>query len=770
MPNLPNLPNLPNGANMSNVATDLLDAADKHVPTLGLNARRKFFHGLAVVMFVPGVAIDPAFTHLSFSAAFALFTFAEYVRYFAIYPFGAAVHLFMNEFLDHKDSGTAILSHFYLLTGCAGSLWLEGPSMLLQFTGILTLGLGDAAASIVGRRLGIHRWSPTSSKTVEGSLAFVASVFTAALLLRLVGVVEAFSNVRYLFVAAISAVLEALSDQNDNLTLPLYMWSSASEGAERRMSGRDGWGDVEQPSSPVRPLLSSPLLVYVAIHRLPLDRQHPQSIPPQPFSERPRATGYMVQKRSISRKLNRPSTAPAGDAQVILPSVSSGQANTAGELSSERSSSADGAFPNLSEPKFTHRDAVYAMHTLLEDDADFPSGSLEQPRTTVSLRGANLPTTIAGDNLSSSDKTDYDWATFITAYSIGRWDPHKTPNPPRSCQHLSETFRRFPLAEPAKIVDQETVEPLSSKSLTDLPKGTPENIVPGSSNKIGERPSGVSFPPSSSDLNASPTVPHKPRPPFPLQLVLPAHRMRNSISTSFPNSSANQPSSSSISNVDVHATVATMRWAAARVDISPLALPSPEHELTDPMRGVTATIPGSHSKESNLNNDYAITPGGTRRSRLSDFWEGTTDIENGATGLSQLATVQASPSDPVADRKAVEDLHPNGDTSTIPVQNPVSLPAPTNASLSLLVAPPATAPVLQEARSTPMVTTDYFGDVRPAIQASVNPPQPPPISAPLSAPSTQVLMRTDNAIPESGASTVPALPRRLCLTRQTSSC
>ena len=145
MPTLPNLPNLPNGANMTNVATDLLDAADKHVPTLSLNARRKFFHGLAVLMFIPGVAIDvsvwslfdekihtengllqPAFTHLSFGAAFALFIFLEYVRYFAIYPFGAALHVFMNEFLDHKDSGTAILSHFYLLTGCAGSLWLDG--------------------------------------------------------------------------------------------------------------------------------------------------------------------------------------------------------------------------------------------------------------------------------------------------------------------------------------------------------------------------------------------------------------------------------------------------------------------------------------------------------------------------------------------------------------------------------------------------------------------------------------------------------------------
>ena len=93
-----------------------------------------------------------------------MFTFAEYVRYFAIYPFGAALHVFVNDFLDHKDSGTAILSHFYLLTGCAGSLWLDGyaqkfllpgmfidvisrPSKLLQFTGILALGLGDAAVS-----------------------------------------------------------------------------------------------------------------------------------------------------------------------------------------------------------------------------------------------------------------------------------------------------------------------------------------------------------------------------------------------------------------------------------------------------------------------------------------------------------------------------------------------------------------------------------------------------------------------------------------------
>jgi hypothetical protein len=43
---------------LTNVATDLLDAADKHVPTLSLNARRKSFHALAFFMFVPGIIFD----------------------------------------------------------------------------------------------------------------------------------------------------------------------------------------------------------------------------------------------------------------------------------------------------------------------------------------------------------------------------------------------------------------------------------------------------------------------------------------------------------------------------------------------------------------------------------------------------------------------------------------------------------------------------------------------------------------------------------------
>lgn len=99
-------------------------------------------------------------------------------------------------------------------------------------------------ASIVGKRIGNHRWSPGTFKTLEGSAAFVFSIVVCAWALRLCGVVEAFDvifyrcailvmfsfifyqAIRYTVVVSISAGLEALSDQNDNLTLPLYMWTA----------------------------------------------------------------------------------------------------------------------------------------------------------------------------------------------------------------------------------------------------------------------------------------------------------------------------------------------------------------------------------------------------------------------------------------------------------------------------------------------------------------------------------------------------------------
>ncbi|KAF8656850.1 hypothetical protein AX16_002397 [Volvariella volvacea WC 439] len=653
--------NLPNGTNVSNVATDLLDAADKHVPTLRLNARRKFFHALAIVMFVPGVGIDPAFTHLSFSAAFALFTFAEYIRYFAVYPFGAAVHVFMNEFLDHRDSGTAILSHFYLLTGCAGAVWLEGPSQLLQFSGILALGVGDALASVVGKRMGVHRWMSSTAKTVEGSIAFTLSIVLSAWLLRLVGFAEAFSTLRYTGVVGLCSMLEAFSDQNDNLTLPLP--STAPDKVHHRWLPSLSAADL--PSQ--RPLLPSDFCPHL------LDSQQ---------ALRPSSPMHSV---------------AGGDPDCILASPS--------------------PVPSSSQP-----------------------GSSIQDSTS----------TRTDDMRPSISHSDCDWATFVSAYANGRWDPHRTPNPPRSCwPGLSRTYASIPdmraHAQQHAAVPRELDLPLLNES-----DSVQAHTAPSDS------PSSASPPNTQLPLPLVTAAPKRFRPSVPLNLHLPAYRIRNSFSNSSAslgqmNESPQSGTISQLSSNEVQTTVATMRWAAARVDLSPLALPSPEHELTDPMRGVTATIPGSHPQDVPTY-DAVSSPVGTRKPRLAEFWQGTQDVDETES--------------PACRKWEPMNISPDSENPSLPLSDPLPHSGPDSLTANSLPTSltrlpstcPASAPLLPSHTETDSSQNDYFGD--PTTQHGD--------AFAASTVRETASARSTSPLPDYGTMSVPALPRRVCLTRQTS--
>ena len=187
---------------------------------VSVNGRRKFFHALAVLLFVPGIAWDPAFMHVAFSAALALFVLCEYLRYCAVFPLGAMLHFFLSQFLDSKDCGLVILSHAYLLTGCAAGVWIESQSRITQQLGVLVLGVGDSVASIVGRQYGRIHW-PLSSKTVEGTLGFVVSMTASVMVLRMLRLVEAFHTGALCAIMTLLAVIEGVSEQNDNLVLPL---------------------------------------------------------------------------------------------------------------------------------------------------------------------------------------------------------------------------------------------------------------------------------------------------------------------------------------------------------------------------------------------------------------------------------------------------------------------------------------------------------------------------------------------------------------------
>lgn len=60
----------------------------------------------------------------------------------------------MTSFLDERDKGALAVTHTYLLTGCALPLFLSSVSCSHSgvLAGVLSVGVGDAVASIIGSR------------------------------------------------------------------------------------------------------------------------------------------------------------------------------------------------------------------------------------------------------------------------------------------------------------------------------------------------------------------------------------------------------------------------------------------------------------------------------------------------------------------------------------------------------------------------------------------------------------------------------------------
>ncbi|KAJ8470505.1 hypothetical protein OPV22_024848 [Ensete ventricosum] len=193
---------------------------------------RKYYHLVAVLMFLPALLFQPTFLDLAFGAAFAVFLVLEMIRVWKIWPLGNIVHQFMNAFTDHRDSEVLIVSHFSLLLGCALPKWMSSglnDRPLAPFAGILSLGIGDTMASVVGHKYGVLRWSKTGKKTIEGTAAGITSVLAAcSILLPLLastGYVLSQHWLSLLMAVTVSGLLEAYTAQLDNAFIPLVFYS-----------------------------------------------------------------------------------------------------------------------------------------------------------------------------------------------------------------------------------------------------------------------------------------------------------------------------------------------------------------------------------------------------------------------------------------------------------------------------------------------------------------------------------------------------------------
>ncbi|XP_030385369.1 dolichol kinase [Scaptodrosophila lebanonensis] len=194
---------------------------------------RKIFHLLIDLVFIPGIVYQCALLYISTGIALAVFTVLELFRLLEVPPFAARLKDAFNSFKDEKDAGRLALTPFCLLIGCSLPIWLTpcpcdavaAGNTLALLSGILAVGVGDTAASVVGSKLGRIKWGK-SNRSVEGTIAFVVSVLLATLLLQLTGFLPMtqakwFATV---FAALNTGLVEAFTDQVDNLVLPLIFY------------------------------------------------------------------------------------------------------------------------------------------------------------------------------------------------------------------------------------------------------------------------------------------------------------------------------------------------------------------------------------------------------------------------------------------------------------------------------------------------------------------------------------------------------------------
>lgn len=191
---------------------------------------RKWFHLIAICLFLPVTIVAPQFMSLSYAIALAVLAILENMRQFLPIQCQEFYLQYLDPQKDHQDN--LIISHMALILGCAMPLWMyeciaasmnsetlmtSGVSslLLLPLFGILVLGVGDSLGALVGTKFGKTKWPFANvSRTLEGSAAMWMGMAACCVLLGI--------PVRaWVPAVTFTTLLEAVTTQIDNLVLPL---------------------------------------------------------------------------------------------------------------------------------------------------------------------------------------------------------------------------------------------------------------------------------------------------------------------------------------------------------------------------------------------------------------------------------------------------------------------------------------------------------------------------------------------------------------------
>lgn len=184
-----------------------------------LNTSRKVWHFLILLLISQPFQIDPEFVKISLAGTIVLFLCVEYLRYLKLEPFGGFLDSRLRSFADFRDEkGPLIISYIYLIVGIATPLLIDNSPF-----GLISLGVGDSLASIIGGKWGKTGW-PGTGKTMEGTAAFfVGTSITSLLFKQYLGYFKDISAASLVLVCGLSGILEGNSVLNDNILIPAFM-------------------------------------------------------------------------------------------------------------------------------------------------------------------------------------------------------------------------------------------------------------------------------------------------------------------------------------------------------------------------------------------------------------------------------------------------------------------------------------------------------------------------------------------------------------------
>ncbi|BFY98422.1 hypothetical protein BsWGS_01462 [Bradybaena similaris] len=190
---------------------------------------RKVFHAFIVLVYFPGLLLDVRLLLLASVAALGLFIIMEAARALHVPVVGEHLDAILRIFVDERDQGLIFLTHIHLLIGISLPLWISHNlfsshiAHVELYSGVLSLGVGDTVACVAGKAWGRNHW-PGSKKTMEGTLCSILSQVALLLAGSYIGVVNLTSWWNVFVGICLSALVEAFTDQIDNLILPLVLY------------------------------------------------------------------------------------------------------------------------------------------------------------------------------------------------------------------------------------------------------------------------------------------------------------------------------------------------------------------------------------------------------------------------------------------------------------------------------------------------------------------------------------------------------------------